>query len=212
MKKPASPLIGYVRDAADDPDLRLQMAELARVGVRPAKIFVDEAGREPISKRPAFEAMSRKLRQGSVLVIWRLDRLGRDLSELVQNAEKIHGTGADLFSIVEDIDSRTEPGRQAFEIMAFFARLERGLARERARLVSQTHVAEGKPLGRPSEMTDEKRAEVVDLLLSGLNFVQIAKRVGLGKSTLYNHKASLLAEAAILAAGNDAKGAVNGEG
>ncbi|AOG03057.1 recombinase family protein [Bosea sp. RAC05] len=212
MTKPVPPLIGYARDAADDPDLRLQMAELVRFGVRPADIFVDEAGREPISKRPAFEAMSRKLSPGSVLVIWRLDRLGRDLSELVQNAEKIHETGAHLSLITENIDSRTEAGWQAFEVVVFLARLERNLTRERARIISLAHGAQGKPVGRPSDLTDEKRAEIVSLLLSGLNFVQISKRVGLSKSTLYNHKAALLAEAAILAAGNDAKGALDGEG
>ena len=210
MDKNALPRIGYARDAVEDPDMAIQLAELARASVPPDAIFMDRFSRDPVAMRSGFAAMVSRLQPGVGLVIWRLDRLGRDLSELVQNAETIRAAGAELISLSERIDSTKPKGRAAFEIISLFSRLEADMVRERTRSGYGAHLAQQKRVGRRASITDEKRAEIISHMLEGRSFVDIAKRVQIGKSTLYNNEASLRAEAAIAAAGRDSKVIDNG--
>jgi DNA invertase Pin-like site-specific DNA recombinase len=144
------------------------------------------------------------MRPDTGLVVWKLDRLGRNLSELVQTADLIRKRKAQLFSITEQIETDTASGKVMFNMIEMFAQIERDMISERKKAGLAARRARGQTLGRRTviEAGSAKWNEVLRLMRSGLSFVQIADKMeGIGKSTLYNHADDLRAEAAVLDAG-----------
>lgn len=125
-------LIGYARVSTDDQRLDLQINAMLKAGVPEDKIF-----KEHISgvhkNRPEFKRALKHLRSGDVLVVWKLDRLGRSLKELVQLAEDFKHRGINFHSLTEHIDTSSAMGSMVFNIMATFAQFERDLISERTK-------------------------------------------------------------------------------
>ena len=123
-------LIGYARVSTDDQDLRLQRDALVRYGV-PERRIIEEKRSGKSMNRPEFQRIMKALREGDRVVVWKLDRLGRNLKGVIETIEAIEAAGADLVSLTENIDTTSAMGRFFFHIIAAMAELERGMISER---------------------------------------------------------------------------------
>ena len=149
--------IGYVRvsKAGDAQNLDLQYDALTEAGVAKAAIYEDRASGKRDS-RPGLEACLKALRQGDTLVVWKLDRLGRDLHHLVSVVQELTERGVGLRVLAgqgAQIDTTTPAGRLVFGIFAALAEFERELIRERTRAGLEAARARGRKGGRKFALT-----------------------------------------------------------
>jgi len=201
-------LFGYARVSTEDQRLDMQIDALMKFGVERDRILTDQASGGSISGRPGFTNAMKAMRPGAGLVVWKLDRLGRNLSELIQTADLIRKREAQLFSITEKIETNTASGKLMFHMIGMFAQFERDMIAERTRAGLAARKARGQALGRKAviQAGSQRWNEVVQLMRDGLSFVQIANKLeGVSKSTLYNNADDLRAEVAVL----DADGAAS---
>lgn len=126
-------LIGYARVSTDDQHLDLQRDALMLVGCE--RIFEDKVSGAQ-AEREGLARLNNSLRPGDTVVIWRLDRLGRSLKNLLQLVERLDGLQVGLRSLQEDIDTTSSGGRLVFHLFGALAEFERNLVRERALLQS----------------------------------------------------------------------------
>ncbi len=183
-------LIGYVRVSKSDGSqlVDLQKDALLKAGVDPKYIYQDLAsGRK--DDRPGLNACLKALQPGNTLVVWKLDRLGRDMKHLVNliddmNHKKI---GFKVLSGAE-IDTTTANGRLVFGIFAALAEFERELIRERTRAGLAAARARGRNGGRPRKM-DEHTIKMAMAAMSDRNSVahEVAKRLNVTTTTLYTY-------------------------
>lgn len=185
-------LIGYVRVSKSDGSqtLDLQRDALLRGGVPTERIYEDLAsGRK--DARPGLAACLKALQPGNTLVIWKLDRLGRDLKHLVSLVDDLRqrevglkvlaGTGA-------QIDTTTANGRLVFGIFAALAEFEAELIRERTRAGLAAARARGRLGGRPRKMTKETLRMAMSAMADPKsNASEVARRLGMTTTTLYDY-------------------------
>ena len=194
-------LFGYARVSTEDQRLDMQIDALLKYGVERDRILTDQASGGSIAGRPGFKNAMKAMRPGAGLVVWKLDRLGRNLSELIQTADLIRKREAQLFSITEKIETDTASGKLMFHMIGMFAQFERDMIAERTRAGLAARKARGQSLGRKAviEPGTDKWNEVLRLMRAGHSFVQIADQLeGVSKSTLYNNADNLRAEVAVL--------------
>ena len=185
-------LIGYVRVSKADGSQTLepQRDALLAGGVDPSRIYEDLAsGRH--DARPGLTACLKALQPGNTLVIWKLDRLGRDLRHLVITAEDLRSRGIGLKVLTgagAQIDTTTANGRLAFGIFAAFAEFERELITERTRAGLAAARARGRLGGRPRKM-DRSTLQMAMAAMSDRKAVaaEVAKRLGITTTTLYHY-------------------------
>jgi DNA invertase Pin-like site-specific DNA recombinase len=148
--------IGYARVSTDDQTLALQLDAFTKAGV--AKVFTDTASGAKADRPGLAEAMA-YARPGDILVVWRLDRLGRSLPHLIQTLTDLDGRGVGFRSLTEAIDTTTPGGKLVFHIFGALAEFERDLIRERTRAGLAAARARGRRGGREpvAAFTDPKR-------------------------------------------------------
>lgn len=120
--------IGYARVSTGDQSLDLQLDELEEAGCE--KVYEEQIS-GAASERPKLERCLEEVREGDALVVWRLDRFGRSLKDLVSKMEALEEKGADFVSLTEGIDTTTAQGKLTFHIFGALAEFERELSRER---------------------------------------------------------------------------------
>ena len=185
-------LIGYVRVSKNDGSQTLspQRDAMLQAGVDPERIYQDLAsGRH--DARPGLQACLKALQPGNTLVLWKLDRLGRDLRHLVTTAENLRVRGVGLKVLTgagAQIDTTTANGRLAFGIFAAFAEFERELIAERTNAGLAAARARGRMGGRPRKMD---RA-VLTMAMAAMsdpkaNAADVARRLGMTTTTLYTY-------------------------
>jgi DNA invertase Pin-like site-specific DNA recombinase len=190
-----SQTIGYARVSAADQNPDLQLDALAAAGCD--RVFVEKmsgAARE----RPQLAAALEYVRPGDVLVVWKLDRLGRSLRHLLDTVAALEQRGVGFRSLKESIDTTTATGRLIFHIFAALAEFEREMIRERADAGRAAARARGETGGRPMKMTPAKLEAARLLMAGGASLRQAARAVDVGRSTLSRHlvpKPALNAEA-----------------
>jgi DNA invertase Pin-like site-specific DNA recombinase len=177
-----SQTIGYARVSAADQNPALQLDALAAAGCH--RVFVEKAS-GALRERPQLAAALEYIRPGDVLVVWKLDRLGRSLRHLLDTVAALEERGVGFRSLKESIDTTTATGRLIFHIFAALAEFEREMIRERAAAGRAAARARGETGGRPSAVTPEKLAAVRALLETKRTVAQAAAAVGVGRSTLY---------------------------
>ena len=185
-------LIGYARVSTIEQDLALQLDALRAAGA--THIFEDRGVSGAKTERPGLNAALSFLRDGDTLVVWKLDRLGRSMTHLLQTVSDLEGRGVGFRSLTENIDTTTPTGRLVFHIFGALGQFERDLIRERTNAGLAAAAARGRKGGRPAAATPERLARARQLISTGLTVREAAARVKVGKSALY---AALKADAAI---------------
>jgi DNA invertase Pin-like site-specific DNA recombinase len=178
-------LIGYARVSTHEQKLDLQMDALIAAGCDPARIYSDKASGGPGAKRPGFAAAIKACRSGDTLVVWKLDRLGRSLMEVLAVFQRLNEKGAGIKVLTEQIDTSTAMGRFVMHILASLAEMERGLIVERTKAGLDAGRRRGRVGGRKPKLTPEQDAEGIRMHKAGMSPAKIAKALGVARSTIY---------------------------
>lgn len=175
--------IGYARVSTDDQNLDLQRDALTRSG---CTLIYEETASGKSSLRVELEHCRKALRSGDTLVVWRLDRLGRSLSDLVKIIAELERDGITFESLTEKIDTGSASGKLQFHVFAALAEFERNLIRERTLAGLTAARARGRVGGRKHKLNDKQIREIRALLSDPAARVKdIAERYGVSRTTLY---------------------------
>lgn len=175
--------IGYARVSTADQNLDLQIEALEKIGC--LKIFTDIASGAK-SERPGLAEALNYLRSGDTLVVWKLDRLGRSLSHLLQIIDSLTQRDIHFKSITDSaIDTSTPSGQLMLTIIAALSEFERNLIRERTKEGLAVAKARGRKGGRRRVITEQKLKKAKQLIEKGLTVREAASAIGVGKSSLY---------------------------
>ncbi len=177
-------LIGYARVSTPEQDLSLQLAALSEAGCE--KVFSDKASGAKANRAGLTDALSHA-RAGDILVVWKLDRLGRTMKGLVDLAADLAERKIGLRSLTDGIDTAGTAGKLVFHIMAAMAEMERDLVRERTTAALIMAKREGRVGGRKTVMTPKRIEAARKLLASGMTAREIAPTIGVSVATLYRH-------------------------
>lgn len=175
-------LIGYARVSTQDQNLELQSDALTKVGCQ--KVFEDKVSGTR-ADRPGLAKALEILHEGDTLVVWKLDRLGRSVKQLVELVGELHKQGVQFKSLTDAIDTGTPSGRFFFHVMASLSEMERELIVERTRAGLEMARRLGRKGGRKPKMTDSKIESAKKLLASGVPPKDVARNLGVSVPTLY---------------------------
>lgn len=180
--------IGYARVSTREQNLDMQIIALEEAGCE--RIYEEKVSGVK-AERPILNNLINQLRPGDVLVIWKLDRLGRSLKNLVQLVQKLMESDIGLYSINDPIDTTSPQGRLIFNIFASLAEFERDVICERTQAGLSAARARGRLGGRPRGLS--KKAEATACAAETLykekklSVVEICKKLSISKSTLYKY-------------------------
>jgi DNA invertase Pin-like site-specific DNA recombinase len=174
--------IGYMRVSTADQDLSLQRDALTKAGC--GKIYEDVISGSA-TERPGLAAALEFAREGDVIVVWKLDRLGRSLPHLVDVIGQLEARKVGFRSLTETIDTTTSGGKLIFHIFGALGQFERDLIRERTRAGLEAAKAQGRTGGRRKIMTEDKLKKARCLLGKDLSVREVAARLKISKSSLY---------------------------
>ncbi|EDJ8987558.1 recombinase family protein [Salmonella enterica subsp. diarizonae] len=185
-------LIGYMRvskiDGSQTTDL--QRDALFAAGVSPEHLYEDHASGKT-EDRPGLLNCLKALREGDTLVVWKLDRLGRDLHHLINTVHNLTGRGVGLKVLTGHgaaVDTTTAAGKLVFGIFAALAEFERELISERTRAGLASARARGRKGGRPFKMTTAKlRLAMAAMGKPETRVGDLCKELGITRQTLYRH-------------------------
>ena len=175
-------LIGYARVSTRDQHLKLQIDALTQAGC--GRICTDTAGGAQ-EGRPGLSRAFDLLREGDTFVVWKLDRLGRSVKQLVELITSLQRQNVHFKSLTDAIDTATPAGRFFFHVMASLAEMERDLIAERTRAGLEAARRLGRTGGRKPKMTASKIASAKKLLASGVAPRDVAQDLGVSVPTLY---------------------------
>jgi len=177
--------IGYARVSTDDQNLDLQRDALQQAGCE--RVFEDTASGAK-AERIGLVALMEILRAGDTVVIWRMDRLGRSLKDLIALVERLEAVGVGLRSLQEKIDTTSSGGRLVFHLFGALAEFERNLIRERTQAGLTAARARGRHGGRKKRLDPAKQKMALRLYHERQHTVEeICRMMGVGRSTLYNY-------------------------
>lgn len=176
-------LIGYARVSTTEQHVALQLDALNGAGVE--QTFVDEGVSGSVSSRPELDRCLAHLRPGDTLVVWRLDRLARSLKNLLELVESLSNRGIHLRSLTESIDTSSASGRLILSVFGALAEFERSLIIERTQAGLEAARARGARIGRPTAMSSGQIEQARTLVGAGHRVGDVARSLGVGRSTLY---------------------------
>lgn len=180
----------YGRVSTREQSVDLQVSELTayagRMGWTVVSTYLDEGVSGTKDKRPALDKLMEdaRLRRFDAVLVWKLDRFGRSLPQLVQNVQLLDGYGVRFVSLTEsvDTDSKSPVGRLMLHLFAAFAEFERGLIVERVKAGVAEAQRQGKHCGRPARVF--RRDEAIRLRQEGQSLREIARTLGVPFSTI----------------------------
>jgi putative DNA-invertase from lambdoid prophage Rac len=180
----------YGRVSTDGQSTDLQVSELTayagRMGWTITETYLDKGVSGTKDKRPALDKLMEdaRLRRFDAVLVWKLDRFGRSLSQLVHNVQLLDGYGVRFISLTENVDTdvKSPTGRLMLHLFAAFAEFERNLIVERVRAGVAEAQRKGKHCGRPAKVF--RRDEAVQLRQEGLSYRAIAKKLGIAVMTV----------------------------
>lgn len=177
--------IGYARVSTVDQNLDLQRDALQRAGC--VQLYEDKASGRAMKGRPELANVLRALRPGDTLVVWRLDRLGRSLYDLVRIVDELAARGVKFESLNEKIDTGTSQGRLFLGVMGSLAQYVRDVIHENTMAGLKAARARGRLGGRPAKVDDKALREARALMNDpSITMQNIADRLGVSRATLYN--------------------------
>lgn len=174
---------GYARVSTTEQSLDLQLNALNAAGC--VRVLTDDGFSGADFSRPGLTKLLRSLRRGDTLTVWRLDRLGRSLFELLKLIRNLNERGVEFRSICESLDTSTPAGRLLLHVLASMGEFERALISERTRAGMAAARARGSKIGRRPAMTDEERRDARVVIAKGSASVDdIAKQYRIHPRTL----------------------------
>lgn len=176
-------LIGYARVSTTDQTLALQLDALKAAGCE--RVFADEGVSGGAIKRPALDEALASLQPGDVLIVWKLDRMGRSLSHLIQTTKQLGDGGVGFRSLSDSIDTIDAPGRLLFHMIDALAEFERSLIVERTRAGMAAAKFRGAKLGRKPKLTSNQIEQARKLIDAGESPSNVARSLHVSKATLY---------------------------
>lgn len=175
--------IGYARVSTEDQHLDLQIQALEAAGC--ARIFRDHGVSGAQKKRPGLSKALASLTAGDVLVVWKLDRLGRSLPHLVEVINGLREAGIGFRSLQEMIDTTSAGGRFYFHMLAALAEFERELISERTKAGMAAAKNNGKHVGRPPKLSPAQVAKARAMITAGeITQRNMARKLGVRAETL----------------------------
>src|ERR1700678_1895863 len=182
-------LVGLARVSTDAQDAQLQQDALSGAGC--ARIYVEKIStRKATAERAGLVAALDYLRAGDTLVVWKLDRLGRSVKDVLTIADDLHARGIGVRILTGKLSGTycpTGEGKFFFTMMAAFAELERDIIHERTMAGLVAAKAQGRNGGRPTVMDDDKLAAARARRERGESPTQIAKALGISRASVYRH-------------------------
>jgi DNA invertase Pin-like site-specific DNA recombinase len=179
-------IVGYARVSTVEQILNLQLDALNAASCE--KIFTDTISGAKAA-RPGLEQALSFMRPGDVLVVWRLDRLGRSLKMLIETMNALQARGIELRSLTEQIDTTTPGGKLVFHLFGSLAEFERDLIRERTQAGLAAARARGRQGGRPKKLGTPGKVAMARSLYAdqSLSIADICTTLGVSKATLYRY-------------------------
>ncbi|MFS0883091.1 recombinase family protein [Metabacillus niabensis] len=179
-------LIGYARVSTGLQNLDLQTDALTQQGC--TKIFHDKMSGAK-RQRPGLEEALQYAREGDTIVVWRLDRLGRNMQDLIQIVNNLNERGIGFHSLQENLtmDRSNATGQLMFHLFAAFAEFERNLIQERSAAGREAAKARGRLGGRPEKYGPKDIEMMKSLIESGTPIKDVAERWGVSRTTIYRY-------------------------
>jgi len=176
--------IGYARVSTEDQTVQAQVDALEAAGCD--RIFTEVASGAK-KDRPILNDAIQFLRDGDVLVCYKLDRVARSLPHLIAIMDSLNERNIGFQSLTEDINTTTPSGKLIFHIFGAISEFERDLIKERTMSGLAAARRRGRIGGRPKAMTDQKKIAAIKLLSSGTPAKDVAETIGVSLPTLYRH-------------------------
>lgn len=188
--------VGYARVSTSDQIVDLQVDALRAAGCD--EIVTETGSGYAVGARPLRDQLLADLREGDTLVIWRLDRVGRSMAEVLQIVDDLNARGVNLVSITDGVDATTSTGRLLLGVLVAAAEYERNLISERTKAGLRAAKNRGKRLGRPRALTPRGLDAVLLMTEGGRTRDEIADALGVGTSTVDRARRKLRAEGRLL--------------
>ncbi len=174
---------GYARVSTDDQNPALQLAALKKAGCK--TVFKDEGISGATTKRPALTRCLKILKAGDTLIVWKMDRLGRSLRDLIAMLDDLQGRGVRFQSLTEAIDTETPTGRAMWQMIGVLAELERSLITERTRAGVKAAQSRGVRFGRKPALSAQQVAHARKLIDQGEPVPDVARLLSVDRATVY---------------------------
>lgn len=189
-------LLGYTRISTTAQDAQLQLDALLSAGVQKRDVFADvTSGSRSAAERPGMKKLLEYAEAGDTVVVWRVDRLGRSLIDVLNTVNLLQGRGVALRSVSDGIDPATTTGRLMLNMLATLAEYERELITERVNAGIVAAKASGTRFGRPvsdPSVIAAKLEIVKEARGRGKTAAEAAQLVGWSRATLYRHQQAAL--------------------
>ena len=183
-------VFAYGRVSTADQTSANQLQELQSLGyeIQRQRWFSDTiSGKVPSTERPEFMKMLERMEAGDMLVVSKLDRMGRDMLDVISTLRSLAARGIKVKVLaLGDVDLTSTAGKAVVGILAVVAEMERDLLVERTQAGLARAKAEGTQLGRPSKTTEEDRQQILQRLSMGESVSQVAKDYGVSRGTVIN--------------------------
>lgn len=181
-------LVGYARVSSNGQELQLQLDALQKAGCAKKDICTDKVSGSRTA-RPGLDRCLEQLRQGDVLVVWRLDRLGRSMRHLIDLVKELRDRGVGFKSLSESVDTTTANGKLIFHIFTALAEFERDLIRERTRAGLAAARARGRKGGRKPIPSSDPRVQMAKKMHGdkSMPVVDICRTLRISRPTLYRY-------------------------
>ena len=166
--------IGYARVSTKDQETHLQIDALNRADVK--EIYQEKAS--SVGARPELEKCLNSLRAGDILVVYKMDRVARSLSDLLSILERITKAGAFIRSLTEPLDTSSPMGMFMVQVLGAVAQLERSIIRDRTVAGQVSAIKRGVQFGRPKLLSPEREAKLLALVDAGINKSEASRQFG----------------------------------
>lgn len=177
----------YVRVSTGHQSIEQQRDALTAAGVKPDREFCDVASGRAGSERPGWTECLAWLREGDMLVVAAVDRIGRSVREVASALADLTGRGIALRSLREGVDTSTPTGRAIVQIMSSIAELELELGKERRTASRETRVSRGLPATRPPKLAGAQQERLVRLYQSGEPVAELMSMFSVSRATVFRY-------------------------
>lgn len=187
---PTGYLVGYSRVSTQDQDEELQIAALKEAGVHKSAIYIDHGVSGSQTSRPLLDKMLKDLDPGDTVVVWALDRLGRNSGHVITLLSDLKERGIYVRSLQDGLDTSTDMGEAMMGILSIFASMERKFMVRRTRAGLAVARAEGRVGGRPRALDSEQAQLARHMKEQGRSVATIAATLKCSVPTVYRHLAA----------------------